>query len=241
MIGSDPLFLAVQVALLGLGLVLLMALIRKAVFLLRLRWAWRRRLRRMLPAIEFLVGLSFLAWALIVILRDRSPFTMATLGLIVAVLIATAWFALRDYVSGVILQAENLYEENQRVAFSGTAGRVRNVGLRTLEIETEDGKRVKIPYRKMTGAALEISDEQAFSKAHTFRLAVPRSLSPTETIARVRTAALNAFWSSVKHEPHVQLRGENPEHFTVEVTVYALEEAYGSEIEHAVKRALALE
>lgn len=228
----------VPLALLVLGVLTVLLLLRQGLRLLRLRPAYRERLNRVLPVAEVVAGFLFVVWAASLFLPGERGYSWILAGVLALGLLAAGWFTIRDFVSGVILRAENGYRPRQWIRVGETEGLIRKVGYRALVIETEEGFQVRLPYSRLSAASLVTADRSEASKAHTFRLAVPGTRPAAEVMVAIRAAALNAFWSSITREPFVQLSEPREGRQVFQVTVYALDEAYVGDIELAVRRQL---
>jgi small-conductance mechanosensitive channel len=70
--------------------------------------------------------------------------------MIVVLVGISGWYLLRDLISGIILKAENGFEPGQRIIASEVSGTIKKLGYRSLEVITNDGKYVKIPFSRLS-------------------------------------------------------------------------------------------
>lgn len=210
-------------------------LLRRLPDIVRMRKTLRNRLKRAIPALELGAGLGFLLSLTGLLLPQKSPESLIVAAAAVLLLVLAGWFAIKDIISGVILKSEEVYEYGDWIKTRSVEGRIVTIGHRTLEIETEEGDRVKVPYSRLTQDFLAKSDHSDPAKAHTFQLALTRTIPVAEAVDSIRRAVLNAVWSSVKRDPQIEMRGEQNGSYLYEITVYALDSRYFSAIEGDVR------
>ncbi|MEZ4700525.1 MAG: mechanosensitive ion channel [Rhodothermales bacterium] len=216
--------------------VLLLA--RKGLRVVRLRPAMRERLDRLLPALETAAFVGFVLWCVWLLTPEDSEAFWWASGAIVLGLFGAGWFAVRDLVSGIILRSENAYTPGQWVETAQAAGFIASLGYRTMELETDAGLRIRLPYSQLGKAALTTADRSQSARAHTFILELPATESVAVLTSRIRSAALTAFWSSPRREPYVHYIEVKEHVHRFEVTTFCLDEAYATDLERSVRRQL---
>jgi small-conductance mechanosensitive channel len=221
-------------AVVGMGLVVLATvwMLRRASTLL----AGRRRAgyRRVLPLVEVIL----VAGALIVVagLLGAQPGEFAAVVVaVVALLVGTSWFALRDVVAGAVLRTEDAFETGQWIRAEGVEGRIREVGVRTLEVEREDGTRVRLPYSRVASSPLVRAGRAEDPAGHTFSITLPLELGPARMTPVIRAAARNSFYVSATRPPQVHATS-GPDGHRYDVTVFTLDRAFLPEVEGTVRR-----
>lgn len=231
--------LIVKYILLGLLLVLILSALRKGLGLTRLRPATRDRLNRALPLIEALVGLLFLMAAIHAIFRDQPSYLMVLFSALMILVIWSFWFAIQDFVSGLILKWEDTYTVGDLITVDGTSGKILKIGYRSLEIETPDGQRVKMPYAKLARSQVIKADVDEVVWTHTFQVKLPQNLPTEEAMRWLRLMAANHIWSAVNRIPRVTWLGTSDQsgENLYEVTVYTLDPGKRNAIEMAIKTA----
>jgi small-conductance mechanosensitive channel len=194
----------------------------------------RAQYHRALPLIELgLVAAAILAVAALVL--DAGPAALPLVfAAVLAVILGAGWFAVRDLISGAVLRAEDAYEPGQWIRVDGVEGRIREVGLRTLEVELEDGTRVRIPYTRMAGTPLVRAGRTEDASGHTFAIDLPPELGPVRMLPIIRAAARNCFFVSATRDPEVHVTSGSEGH-SYHVTVFALDRSFLSEAEAAIR------
>ncbi len=213
-------------------------LIGKGLRVVRLRTALRERLDHMLPALETVGVIGFVLWCVWLVFPADSHALWWASGAVALGLVGAGWFAVRDLVSGIILRSENAYKAGQWVQTAEASGFIASLGYRTMELETDAGLRVRLPYSDMGKGALTTADRSQSARAHTFVLELQATESVAVLTSRIRSAALTAFWSSPRREPYVHYLEIKDNVHRFEVTTFCLDEAYATDLEGSVRRQL---
>ncbi len=225
-----------ELALLGVGglaLLLVMYGIGKASALLPMKKSRRELWTRAQPVLGLLLVFAYLAFAARLVLRDTSeiqPLAFVALG---AGFAAAAWFAVRDFVAGVVLKAAKLCQVGDRIRVDETEGRVEDMGLRALVLETSQGEQAIIPYSRIARSAVMRTPAVEGVAMHVFEISAPLGHGVPEIRRAILEAAMMSHYSSIVREPQIKPLGDR----RFEVTVFSLHSDYASDIEAAVRRA----
>jgi small-conductance mechanosensitive channel len=199
----------------------------------------RTKYQRALPLVEVIL----VAGAVVVVagLIGVGPATFTAVFVVVlALLVGAGWFALRDAVAGAVLRTEDAFEAGQWIRAGDVEGRVREVGIRAIDVEREDGTRVRIPYSSMARAPLVRAGRAEDPTGHTFSVALPRELGPVRMIPVIRAAARNCFYVSATRPPQIHVTSGADGH-RYDVTVFTLDRTFLPEVEAAVRRRIEAE
>lgn len=218
------------------GLVLFVALqgARYLLDLVPMSRARRETLARASPAAGAFVGLFYLLFAARTVFKQYPDFVPLVLTLIVVGFIVVAWFAFRDFVAGVVIKAGRVCTVGDFVHVNDVKGRIAQMGLRVLTLETSDGDEAIIPYSSIARESLLRTPVLDSVSLHAFHVKVPDKLETIDAQEVIREAALRSHWSSLVREPKVVSVGDR----AFEVTVFALDPGHGPHIERAVRAAL---
>jgi small-conductance mechanosensitive channel len=208
-------------------------LLRRVAAMLPLRARGRDAATRWLPAAQLVLALIAATAVTVFFLGPQAA--AAVVGVAAAIILAAAWFAVRDVIAGIVLRAEHGFLAGQTLHASSVTGRIRHVGIRTLEIET-DGRRTRIPYSRIGHTPVALGGARD-AGALRFSLSRPRNGDAAADATAIRAAVLHAFFAPPAREPLVRLAAETGERRTWEVTVHA-DPAHLPAIEHAVRTAL---
>jgi len=193
--------------------------------------------RRVIPALELAFAVTVSFWIIALATVRLSPAGLVALG---AVLAAIGWAgraAIDDFGSGIALRMEGAVEPERWVRIGTTEGIVRRVGYRTVEIESDNGERVRYPFSRLARDVI-VADAGMGPRAHGFVLEVPKDRPLGRLLADVPAAALLSPWSSTTRPAVVELRAETATHYVLDVTAYSIDPAYNSQIELTTRHQL---
>lgn len=233
-----PLLNWTEAVTIGVALYLLGPATRRVVNALNVKRVWRDRFMKWLPALQILAWIAYGVWFVGQFVTDRVTSNLIGVGLVVGTFVLASWFAVRDLISGAILRAEDTYEPGEWLRVGDKSGRIRHVGARSIELELEDGRRLRIPYSMLAESTIAKSEPEGSATAHSFNLDVPRTSSVAEVKASVERAALRSMWSSTVRVPRVETGTMTDDSVRLNITVYALHPDYDLEVENAVRSAL---
>jgi hypothetical protein len=226
-----------DLVLLTMGAVALVALLRLATFFLRVIPApmrVRESMQRFAPVFGLTVLIAYVASGVAVLLA-REPEFAAVLVSLVVVLVMFAWAPLYDLIGGVAFRFSRLCREGDHVRVGEIDGRVLEIGMRSLVVQTRQGDEAVLPYGKINRQTLRRTQSVIGAHVHAFVI----DQSPDDDFASLKRhiirSASRCHWASVVHEPKVERRDDNK----VEVSVYALDADHAPEVETAVRKALA--
>jgi small-conductance mechanosensitive channel len=156
-------------------------------------------------------------------------------AVVLGVIAAASWTALRDAVEGVYLKVGRSFAVGDRVELAGIRGRIQKLGNRSVVLETVDGELAIVPYRTVAASTIrrEPFDEQ--SSFHVFRVALPANASIPDLKRTINEAALLCHWSSTRRPPQVTATDSGE----LEITVFPLAADHAGELERVVRQALA--
>lgn len=178
-------------------------------------------------------------WAIHLALPDDTPtWRWLTLG----VFGVTAWASRRslsDWANGVVLRAEGTLRSGRLIGVAAGRGRIRHLGLRSAEVEAEDGRVLRLPYTGLAESAIEISPEETATRSHTFFVELSGPADAAEAARRMAGGALLSPWSSAQPAPAVRLVEQDAERLRFEVTVYPVDPAAVAKVEEAVRTSVA--
>jgi hypothetical protein len=197
-------------------------------------WAegWIRRWSATLQAIVLLWG------ALAAVHRLYGGDTIMWRWLTLGVFVIAFWasrHALTDWATGLVLRSEGTLMAGGRIGYGSGRGRVRRLGLRSVELEAEDGRVLRVPHTTLASAAIEISSKEVGARSHTFPVRIPGPADAVALARRMVTEALLSPWSAAQPPPVVRLLDHGPSGVHFEVTVYPVDTAHASRIEGAVR------
>ena len=220
---------------LGLFLFLGFKLLYRGLQLFSHLRSYRTLLYRILPVIEASLWLFYAVWAVGAIFKEGLYYNTALMMVLVIAVSLVSWFAIRDWIAGIVLRVQDAYESGQEISVRDIQGTIRRVGYLALEIETPGGERVKIPYSQISGHIRGRSLPDTASNYHRFEVEIGREIPLGEARGKLRDAVLNSPWSAFDREPQTKLLDEKGTHYLFEAIVYAPGVGCGQAIEEDVK------
>ncbi len=184
--------------------------------------AW---LARLFPVIELLIWLAFLVWAFRQIFNEPFYFSVFFIALAFIAMGWLGWYAARDYIAGIILRAQDIYEPGQQIIVGEYKGRIRKLGYLSIELEEDDGTLLKLPYSKLTGQIHYSKKQGSQVTCQSFTLQVPSAKVSHDFLESLAGMILNSPWHVTHRQPQIN-KGEPAGNETpVDVIVYT----YGQE------------
>jgi len=175
--------------------------------------------QRYFPVVEMLVWLSFIYWALEQILTDPLYFTVFFITISVIGLLWIGWYAARDYIAGIILRAQDVYEVGHQLVVGKIAGKILKIGYLNIELQKEDGIIIKVPYSKITSKVHYNKNENKLVSTYKFHLKVTSEAVLKGVIDRIHKSVLNSPWHASHISPQINKRAENNGMVDLEIVV----------------------
>lgn len=186
----------------------------------RLRGAF---VRRLWPLFEGTVWLAAGLYVALEILGPRTQVALYVLLFGVLFVVAVWWNALRDVAAGLVIAAERPFEIGDVVRMAGFEGQVRRLRLRVLELQTEDNRRVLIPYREAIGASDVRTGGRRVAHSVHLELDLPAGMDPREALALAREVAASSPWAVLGVAPRAVLSAASVNRPSIEIEAYAFD------------------
>lgn len=232
---GDGFFTSSSGLLLAIALAAAVAALRWSAAMVRSTRARDAIRRWAVPILEFAFVVAIALWVTSLAVADLPPSRLVVLVAVLAVLAWAGRRAIDDFGSGVALRMEGVLESERWVRIGGTEGVIRRVGYRSLEIESDDGQRVTIPYSRVAQEKI-VAGGGVGPRAHGFILEIAKNRPLDEVLAEVPAAAMVSPWSSVTRPARVELQSETADSYVLDVTAYSIDPAHNSRIELTVRR-----
>jgi small-conductance mechanosensitive channel len=179
-----------------------------------------RILVRVFPLVEFIIWLAYGLWVLNGMFGNYPFYTLLVSALAIGLLVIVGWYFLRDFIAGIILKAEIPFEQNQLIKVIDSKGVLRKVGYRSLEIETDEGEFVKIPYSKLAANSIHLFERADNLQSFETILRLSSSKSIQQFKDDINQFLLLLPWVAFIKEPRVRLIAEGESENTYSVTYY---------------------
>lgn len=229
-------FAILRILVAGLLLFLAFRGLHRILVMLPAHRAYRNVMHRLFPAFEAVAWLFYALWGIDVLFTDQLYHTLAVSILLTLLMIWISWFAIKDWIAGFILKVQDVYECDQSLQIGEIRGRICHLGPLALEIEQENGDRVKIPYSKISGHIHWRHPPETASNYYRFRVMIPHTASVPEAIDALRVTILQSPWSATQREPQITLLQETEQVYVFEAMVYAMRRGFAQALEDDVKQ-----
>ncbi|MBU2444173.1 MAG: mechanosensitive ion channel [Bacteroidetes bacterium] len=178
------------------------------------------------------LAVAVAAWAIFFLWGINLIFTVdfttnpLELVLIVVLFVIFVWLAGRDILAGIILKFENSLELGNLITSDNTSGKIKKLGLRTVQLETETGELFTVPYTKISSEKVSIRRKENRYKYFEGEITVEGRIPPAEISEILLKKLMLSHYASVKTKPSVNFLGINEGKYKFKVTVPTLKKEY---------------
>lgn len=177
-------------------------------------------------------------WLIAILYKnDVTTWRWLTVGVLVVAVWSCRW-ALSDWANGVMLRSEGTLRPGGRVGTGTGGGRIRRLGLRSVEVEAQDGHLMRLPYTGLARADVVVSSDETAARSHTFPVQVDGHDDIAALSEAMTTTALLSPWSSAQPAPTVRVVERSESGVRFEVTVHPVDPAFVSRVEEAVRESV---
>ncbi len=192
--------------------------------------------QRVFPAVEFLLWFLYLLWALRGVFRHYHFYDILMYAVIISIIIGIGWFVVRDFIAGIVLKSEMPFQINQHISLPKTAGKLKKLGYRSLEIETDDGKLMKIPYSSLTGEIITCQPAPDRLKRYETTVTIESSAGKEDACDMIAKKIMLLPWTIPVKKPTVEpLDNENEPGERYLVKYFAVNSRHAARISQHIK------
>jgi len=195
----------------------------------------KRGFKRYFAIIEIFIWIAFTIFAIQKLSDSNQLYSFGLFALLMVVGFWILWFYLRNYISGGVFKINRKFEINDTVQVDEYQGKIKALGNHRLELESESGEIIYIPYSQLSNAVIIKLHPGEKVLSHSFTISTLHEKKPAEIQEDIKYEILSLPWSSIKKEPHVKLIHEDKTHLVYEVIVYTLEKEYLFQMEQKVR------
>lgn len=196
----------------------------------------KRAFSRYFTLIEIL---AWVIYTIFVIQQLSDSNQIYSFGLFILLMIAgfwLLWFYLKNYISGGVFKLNGKFDINDTVQIDEFQGKIVGLGNHRLELETDKGEIIYIPYSHLGNAVIIKIHPGEMVLSHSFTISTTNDKKVTEKIDEIRFEILSLPWSSLKKVPIIRLVHEDSQHLIFELVVYTLEKEYFFAMEQEIKK-----
>lgn len=208
-----------KVIIVAIIIFLVLRLILRSLKILSIKYKTNIGYQRYFPVIEMLIWLTFIYWTLEEIFSEPLYFTVFFITISTIGLIWVGWFGARDYIAGIILRAQDVYETGHQLSVGEVTGKISKLGYLNIEVQEQDGAVLKIPYSKITSSIHLNKNENKMVSTHKFTIKVSSHQLLEGVIDKIRKSILNSPWHASHLTPHINKISEKNNLVDLEVIV----------------------
>lgn len=177
---------------------------------------------KVFPVVQMFLWMVYAFWAFDRLFYGMVAHPILIGSSIVLMVILFGWYFLRDFVSGIILKAENALETGQKIQTSEVSGTLKKLGYRTMEVVNSEGEHVKIPYSLLTNQKILKPAETSNWTEHLIRLKISSSY-PSETIQNMlRVRILEMPWIVSDGSTKLKITRDESGNYLAEIYLHLL-------------------
>jgi len=191
--------------------------------------------KRVLPLSEGIVWFLFWSWALRSIFEEQIIYFLGVLVIVLVVLVWVSWFAIKDFIAGVVLKFEAAFQEGEQINIQNVKGIVKHLGYFSLEIQTEQGEKINIPYSSISGQVRRKLEDTELFKSYSFELTIAKDIGTPDVFEKLRITSINAPWTSINKLSQFHLLKENDTFYSFKVVIYSLDTKYFQAIKNYIQ------
>jgi hypothetical protein len=182
---------------------------------------------RMLPLLEIAAWSAYALWATKLVFGNIAAYPVIFTVLCSSVIVTLVWYFFRDFVSGIILRAENGFARgsNVKLNYKGMEieGVVEKAGYRSLEVVNSKGEHIRIPYAGITGIPIVAPSEKSRRSEHQFSLEITSDREPSEISSAVKRRLMEMPWIVPEEDLRIELDHEpETDRYRVSVWYYSV-------------------
>jgi len=215
----------------------LMRFINWVVKILPQNYSYRKILIKVLPVIELTFWVVLIFFAARGLLKEAYHYEIVVFVLFIILIGFISWFFIRDFIAGIFIRSEYLINLNQKIKVFDTEGHIKKIGYRSLEIKSESGETVRIPYSKLSNTIITFPaiDTESFYK-HSFKMEIRKDKPYTHYLEYLRFTLLNISWVIMSKEPEINLLDTTGDFYIFKIEFYALNEQHARRSELQLKK-----
>lgn len=192
-------------------------------------------LKRVLPLGEGIVWFLFWTWALKSIFEEQLIYSLGVLVIVLVVLVWVSWFAIKDFIAGVVLKFEAAFQEGEQINIENVVGVVKYLGYFSLEIQTEQGEKINIPYSSISGQVRRKLEDTELFKSYSFELSIAKDKNIPDIFEKLRITSINAPWTSINKLSQFHLLEEDSNFYNFKIVIYSLDTKYFQAIKNYIQ------
>jgi len=220
---------------LGLLLFGVLRIIERVIPIIIKSFEKKRDFKRYFSIIEMFVWMFFSVLMIQKFSDSNQMYSFGIFGLLMIAGFWLLWFYLKNIISGNVFKLNRKFEIGDVIQVDEYQGKIIAMGSQRLELETENGEVVFMPYTQLSDAVIVKLHYGEKVLNHSFTMSTANEGSLANIEEKIRYEILNMPWSSLKKTPQIKLIHRDPDHLVFEVILYALEKKYFFNMEQGLR------
>lgn len=192
--------------------------------------------QRILPVVEFSLWFLYIIWALNGIFSHWGFYDILMYAVIISIIIGIGWFIAKDFIAGVVLKSELPFQTNQHISLPQTEGKLKKLGYRSLEIETESGQIVKIPYSRLTNEIITCQSNPEGLKFYETTIKLESSRKKEDICDLITEKIMLLPWTIPSKKPTIKpLNDKDQQAERYLIKFFAANPRHAEKISHYIK------
>ena len=185
---------------------------------------------------EFLIWIAFIFWSVDYLFRNLFFFRYLIMLMILVLGVFFSWYLINDMIAGIVFKVKHNLKSGTYIRTGKYAGEIRSMHLTGIQIRTDDGHLIRIPYARLNQEViLELSHAGSYEE-HLVQIWVYNTISRAEAEKQIYETIINSPWSILKENPSVHFIKQDENENVFEAVMYLLDVKYLNFIEIALKK-----
>ncbi len=198
---------------------------------------WKKSLK-VLPIAGSIVWTAFAFWGTGLLFRERTYYPYIVLGMVLIILGLVTWYFIRDVFTGAMFKMQNELNQGDYIKIGNIAGQIKAARLTHLEIISDDGQTIKIPYTRLNQELISRTSTPEGMEEFNISLLVDKRFSKQEMEDKIRYELANSPWCNFKDPPVIRLKSEDETTYAYDLQIYTLNQQHLRMVEKQLKSRL---
>lgn len=177
---------------------------------------------RIFPVFEMLLWISYVFWASHQLFNELDVYPILSGSITIVFITIFGWYLLRDFISGIILKAENAFEPGQTIKTTIVSGTIKKLGYRSIEIVSYEGETVKVPFSLLSNKHITKPAENGKWVGQVINLTIASKYQPDKTQDILRKRIIEMPWIVSASNIDIKLTRENDQNYLAQINVHSI-------------------
>ncbi len=187
------------------------------------------------PLLETGVWVFYAFWGAYVFFGGISYYDHLVFAMAILLACGIAWYFFRDFFAGMIMKSECRLDVGQYIKTPDVSGKIVVLGPRFLELESDQGEKLKIPYSRLSKQWINLPSDVDKSLSNHFVIKVPDSANPMKVKSMVHQEMMGMPWV-VGVPPKIKLIKDQADQTYLDVHYGLLKEEHSLLVEQKIKQ-----